>query len=324
MASEVSSLSDPTNMGQALFLQNLEGQTETQYTAKDDRRLIDALFPNEGPIGLYDFRMRQRQAGAALEIEIEPGAAKVGNGYFVQMDTVKSLTMSAPSSGSRLDLVVIQIYDPQLDGTVNASGGPRWSLKIVQGVASGSPSLPAIPDRALALGYYTITSASTSITTANITNYVQRASCLSPVEIGANSYPGSDDTVLNTAFVGSFSDMGMRTPTVRVINGHRYRIEGIANIGVSTLTNPVTIWIRLVKGTDTANYIDEYLPFISNAYGNKVPFVFEYECDTTEVVNFGIYGQATVANWWQTKRRNTDNAPYIRIIDLGLTNMSTA
>jgi hypothetical protein len=124
-----------------MWIQNLTGG----YDAVDDRQILSALWEQQGV--LSGFLGRQRQAGANMTMQIEPGVAIVqgsdvsGQGFYVAewasesafptFDAAPSLTGKV-----RYDLVVVQIDDSahvtgrSLDGA--------W-LKVIKGDEHDDP-----------------------------------------------------------------------------------------------------------------------------------------------------------------------------------------
>jgi hypothetical protein len=87
--------------------------------------------------------------------------------YAVRAGTVTNLTITtAPGAGnSRIDLVVAKVQDSAYSGATDA-----WSLAVVTGTASASPSPPTAPNNSLVLGQILVGASVTSIVTGNITD----------------------------------------------------------------------------------------------------------------------------------------------------------
>lgn len=85
--------------------------------------------------------------------------------YVARAASVTNLTIAtAPGAGtSRIDLVVAKVQDSFYSGATDA-----WSLAVVTGTASASPSAPAAPNNSLVLGQVAVGASVTSIVTANI------------------------------------------------------------------------------------------------------------------------------------------------------------
>jgi len=102
-----------------------------------------------------------------------PGSESANQGvYAVRAGSVTNLGIAtAPGAGlNRIDLVVAKVQDSVYSGATDA-----WSLAVVTGTASGSPSAPTAPNNSLVLAQVFVGANVTSIVTANITdkrNYV--------------------------------------------------------------------------------------------------------------------------------------------------------
>jgi hypothetical protein len=87
--------------------------------------------------------------------------------YIGQNDATVNLSIStAPGTGnSRIDLIVAKVQDTVYSGGVNS-----WSLAVVTGTASASPSAPAAPNNSIILAQIAVGANVTSIVNANITD----------------------------------------------------------------------------------------------------------------------------------------------------------
>lgn len=77
--------------------------------------------------------------------------------------TVNVATGAAPGSGSRID--VVWVRQKLLAGDGGSETGNEAEIGVTQGVASGSPSAPAIPTGALSLAQVTVTAGTTATNT---------------------------------------------------------------------------------------------------------------------------------------------------------------
>lgn len=84
--------------------------------------------------------------------------------YFCQNDAVKNLTIAASDPTlNRFDLIVAKVQDSAYSGGTNA-----WSLAVVQGTASGSPSSPVAPANSIILARVSVNAGVTAITSGDI------------------------------------------------------------------------------------------------------------------------------------------------------------
>ena len=107
--------------------------------------------------------------------------------YFCANDNTVNLTIAtAPGAGqSRIDLVVAKVQDAQYSGATNA-----FSLAVVTGTASASPSAPSAPNNSIILAQIAVGSSVSSIVTGNITDKRVFASSLgAPVKATSTTMP---------------------------------------------------------------------------------------------------------------------------------------
>jgi microcystin-dependent protein len=151
---------------QPLWLQNID------YPARWDRSLFDNLWENEGVIGTTSFAVTQR-AIPAMSVDVAAGVAVVQGDdqafqgkYLCREEAVTSAVTitAAPGSGTRHDIVVLKVNDPNAGG----AAGNNAVIQVVTGVASGSPVDPAIPASALPLARVRVASGTGTITNAMI------------------------------------------------------------------------------------------------------------------------------------------------------------
>jgi hypothetical protein len=145
-------------------------QQANSYPASLDRQMLAALFATPGrtvwPGGAVS------AVSGTMGVSISPGAASVqmqsGQGVEVcSWDAAETVTLAAaPSSNSRIDLVVLQVQDNTLD----ASGQNAFVFTSVTGVAGASPVAPTVPVNALALAQVTVASGIANLNSAPITD----------------------------------------------------------------------------------------------------------------------------------------------------------
>jgi hypothetical protein len=138
-----------------LYSQAATGDTAITYTAQDRRQLIQALSPVEGIVLQGDYMVSQRAAGANMSVDVAAGSAIVhgdtvaGQGsYIARSDAVNNVALAAPSSANpRIDLIVLQINDKQVDGGATYGQAPI----AITGAPAASPVAPSMPASALLL-----------------------------------------------------------------------------------------------------------------------------------------------------------------------------
>lgn len=143
------------------------------YSARLDRQIIASLF-YEGVRTPGAYAVSERGAGANMSVDVAVGEAFVDGDdqpnqgtYFVESDAVVNIAIgAAPGSNSRIDLVVLQVRDPNAGGPA----GDDAVIQVVAGTVAASPVAPAVPDSALVLAQVTVASGTASITTAMISN----------------------------------------------------------------------------------------------------------------------------------------------------------
>jgi hypothetical protein len=151
-------------------------QTKT-YTARQDRFLADLLLTE----GVTDraagaVRVSPRASGANLSVDVAAGDAVVDGddfalqgAYTVRVTASENVAIPAPpSTGARIDLVVLRVYDSTSAGGDPALDGAR--LEVVEGVAATTPNAPAAPKTAILLAEVRVAAGVTSIVDADITD----------------------------------------------------------------------------------------------------------------------------------------------------------
>ncbi len=155
---------------------------DVDYAARLDRGLIEA-FGSEGVVYATDgnLKVRQRAAGANYSVDLDIGRVIVAGddqptqgSYFGHNKATLNVPMDAPpGSNSRIDLVIVRIYDTQAGGASPPTTGAYINAEIVKGDASASPVWPTVPASAYVLASVLIASGAPSYTDAMITD--QRA-----------------------------------------------------------------------------------------------------------------------------------------------------
>src|SRR5262245_33903456 len=154
------------------------------YSARADRQLIEAIWPNEGIV--FGLEVTQRAAGANLSVDVARGRGAIlgedqanqGN-YLAGLPAVANVPIDPPAPPTRIDVTSLAVRDP-------AAGGPAGNIGVV-GKAKGNPSatnpMPsAIPPTAIELARVTVNPGVSTITNAVI-------------DSGGRFYAGSPGTI---------------------------------------------------------------------------------------------------------------------------------
>jgi hypothetical protein len=171
-----------------LLLEAVSGDIAIPYSARQLRTLADAVWSVDGVISSSDLVPTQRAAGANMSVDVSAGLCVITGdaiayqGKYVQRSTaVTNLTVNAaPSSGSRTDLIVAQLYDKQADG--GSTYG--WSLLVLPGTTT-------VPASAIELGRLTITAGATSVVNANISTTSRQFAAIGGSKFPVYSQQGS-------------------------------------------------------------------------------------------------------------------------------------
>jgi microcystin-dependent protein len=151
----------------ANWLQNVD------YPARIDRVLYDNLW-TEGVIGGSSFAVTQRGT-PSMAVDVAAGVAVITGtdqsfqGKYLARDeaVTSNLTIAAaPGSGTRYDIVIVQVRDTNAGGPA----GDDARVFVVQGTASATPVDPTIPTSSIPLARVRVPSGTGSITNALIDN----------------------------------------------------------------------------------------------------------------------------------------------------------
>jgi microcystin-dependent protein len=149
----------------SLWLQNVD------YPARIDRTVFDNIW-TEGILGSGSLAVSQ-SAPTAMSVQVAAGTAVVQGDdqtaqgkYLVReiLPTTGVAISAAPGSGSRHDLVVLKVNDPNAGGTP----GDDSTIVVVTGTPSASPVDPAVPASALVLARVRVPAGTGVITNALI------------------------------------------------------------------------------------------------------------------------------------------------------------
>jgi hypothetical protein len=138
------------------------------YSAAVDRRLIGAIWPSGGVLGMAV------TPSSALTLSVAPGAAAVptpnNTGSTLCTSDFTELVgplAAAPASGTnRIDLIIVRPRANDIDGGTNND----WIFDFVTGVPAASPVAPAAPSGTLAIAQIAVAGGTAAIVAANITN----------------------------------------------------------------------------------------------------------------------------------------------------------
>ena len=143
-------------------------QQASAYPAQADRQLLAALWPSGGALGAAVTAVPN-----GMQVSVAAGSAAVplqsGQGSALcHWDAAELVTLdAAPGSGtSRIDLIVCQVRDHDLDGGDN---NDFVLTPPVKGTAQATPVAPAVPANAFALAQVTVPGAAANLNAATIT-----------------------------------------------------------------------------------------------------------------------------------------------------------
>lgn len=216
-----------------LFLQAVGGDPAISYSAYEHRLLMGAIWPRVGAIG-FSLRLAQRAAGANWSVDVSPGWAVLGNTaeydrYLVHVPVTTTLELDTPGSvfntapvATRTHRVFAAVYSK---GVISAVDEAR--LVVTEDTGSGAPTPPSSPAYYLELGRFTIGTAQSNVSNAQITNTATHASM--------NTEPAA------IALVGGHVSAGA-TPKLCIAGG-RVVLSGTVQKGSGSFVagTPVTI-----------------------------------------------------------------------------------
>jgi microcystin-dependent protein len=148
-----------------LWLQNVD------YPARIDRTVFDSIW-TEGVLGTTSLLVAP-SSPVAMSVQVAAGVAviqgdnQVFQGKYLareQASTTGIPISAAPGSGSRHDLVVLQVRDPNATGPA----GDDAVIAVVTGTPSPSPVDPAVPASSLVLARVRVPAGTGSITSGLI------------------------------------------------------------------------------------------------------------------------------------------------------------
>jgi hypothetical protein len=229
-------------------------QQSGTYPASTDRRLLATLWPASTVTG-----GTCQSVNNTMVVAVAPGTAlvaltNVGGGQTVlcTWDATENTPPLAnpPASGSRIDLIVLQVRDQVVDGT-GAGGNNDFIFQSVTGTPStGVPVVPTTPANAVALAQVTIT---TGIANLNGVTYTDVRPMGGPQALAGPKWPAvpfvsgfqsrtDNDGVVWVAKGGV--NGGQWTPATNILGGRAYRngawTQNTGNVAMDTFTGPRT------------------------------------------------------------------------------------
>jgi hypothetical protein len=142
------------------------------YSAREWRLLTDTFATAEGVVGLPDFKVSPRAAGANFTVDIAPGKAIItgdsitGQGKYVVSSTAVENrgagVIAPPASGTRHYRAILAVHDRQSDSGTAYGFAPEIVAPLVSG------ALAPLPPSALPLADISVSAGQASITAANI------------------------------------------------------------------------------------------------------------------------------------------------------------
>lgn len=145
---------------------------DVAYPARQDRIFADSIW-TEGVLPPAATSLQVTQSSPnAMTVDVAVGSCVVTGDdqanqgkYLVKSEAIETVNIgAAPGSGSRHDLVVVQVRDPNATGPA----GDDVIIDVIAGTPSGSPVDPSLPDSALPLARVRVPSGTGSITNALI------------------------------------------------------------------------------------------------------------------------------------------------------------
>jgi hypothetical protein len=220
------------------------------YAASVDRNLMAALFPGGGAAGALPTVVAN-----TMNVSIPAGRAAVplqagANTALCCWDAAEVVTStSAPASGnSRIDVVVLQVRDPQLDAGVNND----FIFQVLAGApTTGTPVAPATPANALAVCQYTVPGA---VANLNGVTIVDRRGATGPPPVFAST--AARDAVYPNPTRGQLA-VTVDTDTLWQAIGVGPTWWQLSSAGPATAWSPLGLqngWTNIGSGYQTAQY----------------------------------------------------------------------
>ena len=203
------------------------------HTAEDDRLWLTSLMGIQGVVNVPGYLPQTAApytgdlavnavATPSMNVVISAGAAyikgSIGSSttqgiYHVYNDApITASVATAPTSNSRIDLVVLQITDASYGSTTSTV-----VYNVISGTASASPVAPATPASSIALAQILVGTNVTSITGSNITDLRTRTG---PDDLFVQSAAVGDDALTIQALAGQTGNLlSVRNASGTVVGG---------------------------------------------------------------------------------------------------------
>jgi hypothetical protein len=214
------------------------------YAAAVDRNLLAALWPASVASGAVPTAVAN-----TMNVSIPPGTAAValqaGAGTALcRWDAAEVVTSptAPPAGNSRIDIVILQVRDPQLDAGVNND----FIFQVISGANStGTPVAPTVPANAMGIAQYTVPASVANLNGVTIVD----------VRTVMGSPGGRVASTVVTAG-GSFAaaDTDLAAVNFTAGAGRRYRLSGAYTASVSTGS---TLSLKLTDAANTALQVSQ-------------------------------------------------------------------
>lgn len=175
---------------ETLWLQNVD------YPARQDRIFADNIW-TEGILGASSLTVSQ-SSPTAMSVQVSAGVAVIqgddqaAQGKYISRESAPTTGVTigaAPGSGTRYDLVVLRVRDPNATGPA----GDNAIIQVVAGTPSSTPVDPAVPNSAIVLARVRVPAGTGVITNALIDDLRVHA------ELAHNVIPAGSVTVSDLA-----------------------------------------------------------------------------------------------------------------------------
>lgn len=185
------------------------------YAASVDRRLISALRPGLWVSGCAVSVASAMTVNVAAGQVVVPTANNTGS-VLCSSDAVEPVTLTtAPGAGTnRYDVITCQARGNDLDGGANND----FVFTMVTGTAAASPTVPAVPNNAVALANVYVPGGSASVTAGNIAD---RRWLWTPGQVISAMTPRTTDF----GFTGTGNSAPIGTVSCYAPGGRRVRLE---------------------------------------------------------------------------------------------------
>jgi len=266
-----------------MALQNPNWLQAGTYTAAQDRLNQQAVLNTAGVIGAGSLAVTA-QASPNMTVNIAAGWGAIvpttaGLGvYGIYNDATVVQTISAANATNpRIDLIVATINDAQYSGSANNVG-----FTTVAGTPAASPTVPTTPNNSIVLAQIAVAAATTTITTANITDR------RSPV---TNNLNGASYYIQQSAYSPSVSAtpqiaLAASGSSVTLTASTTYEVEVALRVTGTVGSTPTTLKTRLdYSGTAVLPPLLTYISGISTAGYAPTQTVSYYQAQIQEDVS---------------------------------------